>query len=239
MQLFFSDQISSDSAVLTAEEARHCSKVLRHQVGDQIHITDGKGTLWEAVITEADKREVTATLGRPVPEYGEHAFRIHLIFSPLRLKDRLEWIIEKAVELGATDLFPVQCARTDKYKASFKPDRLNGILLTATKQCLRSRIPTLHPYQPLRDYFSERQSTDGVCMIARSDAKDSIPDLHSPLSKADTISLLIGPEGDFTDEEYEAAQQKGFHAVHLGQQRLRSETAAILGLGAIKLLKGF
>lgn len=239
MQLFFADDISSNSAVLREDEARHCVKVLRHQSGDQIHITNGQGTIWEAVITHTDKKEVTVTLEKEISGFGEHGFTITLIFSPLRLKDRFEWLVEKAVELGVTDLVPVRCERTDKYKASFKPDRVNTILLTATKQCLRSRIPHLHPYRSLDDYLQIVKSEESLNLIARSDALEGIPSLTSEVLKNQEISLLIGPEGDFTDIEYESAISKGFRPVHLGHQRLRSETAAVFALGALKLFKGY
>lgn len=239
MHLFFTNEISSNSAVLREDEARHCVKVLRHQPGDRIHITNGQGTIWEAVITHTDKKEVTVTFEKEISEFGEHGFTITLIFSPLRLKDRFEWLVEKAVELGVTDLIPVRCERTDKYKASFKPDRVKTILLTATKQCLRSKIPQLHPYQSLESVLQTVQSQESLHLIARSDAPEGIPSLSTKIEDSREISLLIGPEGDFTDTEYELAISKGFHPIHLGHQRLRSETAAIYGLGAIKLFKGY
>lgn len=239
MQLFFAEDLSSNSAVLREDEARHCVKVLRHQPGDSIHVTNGQGVIWEAIITHTDKKEVIARLENAIPGFGEHAFKIKLIFSPLRLKDRFEWLVEKAVELGVTDLIPVRCERTDKYKASFKPDRINTILLTATKQCLRSKIPDLYDYQSLEAYLEMPQSEDSLRLIARSDALQGIPELMPEIQDKREISLLIGPEGDFTDKEYKRAISRGFRPIHLGHQRLRSETAAVYALGALKLFKGF
>lgn len=239
MQLFFADDISSNSAILKADEARHCVKVLRHQPGDSIHITNGQGIVWEAIITHTDKKEVTVTLEKAIPGFGEHEYRIQLAFSPLRLKDRLEWLVEKAVELGVTDLIPVRCERTDKYKANFKPERIQTILLTATKQCLRSKVPTLHEYQSLENYLTNIPRPETLNLIARSDAEEGMPDLTEDVLLTQEISLLIGPEGDFTDKEYETAISQGFRPIHLGHQRLRSETAAVYALGAVKLFKGY
>lgn len=239
MQLFFVDEISSDSAVLRGNEARHCIKVLRHQPGDRIHVTNGQGTIWEAMITSTDKKEVTVSLELEVPGYGEHGESITLIFSPLRLKDRFEWMVEKAVELGVTDLVPVRCTRTDKYKANVKEDRIKTILLTATKQCLRSKIPHLHEYQPFEEYIKIPQPKESLGLIARSDGKAGIQELAAEVKGSPSLSVLIGPEGDFTDSEYELAITQGFRPVHLGHQRLRSETAAVFALGALKLLKGY
>lgn len=239
MHLFFADDISSNSAILREDEARHCVKVLRHQPGDHIHVTNGQGAIWEAVITHTDKKEVTVALEKEIPGFGEHGFNITLIFSPLRLKDRFEWLVEKSVELGVTDLIPVRCERTDKYKANFKPDRINTILLTATKQCLRSKIPTLHPYQSLDEYLRVPRSQQSLWLIARSDASEGISALATEVKENHDISLLIGPEGDFTDREFESAISTGFRPVHLGSQRLRSETAAVYALGALKLYKSY
>lgn len=239
MHLFFVDDTSSNSVVLKEDEARHCVKVLRHQPGDKIHLTNGQGTIWEAQITDTNKKEVTATLEREIPGFGEHEFTIRLIFSPLRLKDRLEWLVEKAVELGVTDLIPVRCQRTDKYKANFKPERIKTILLTATKQCLRSKIPQLHTYQSLEDYLKVPPSEDSLHLIARSDAPTGIAERMKEVKKNHELNILIGPEGDFTDKEFETALSMGYQPVHLGQQRLRSETAAVYALGALKLFKGF
>lgn len=239
MQLFFVEEISSNSAVLRGDEARHCMKVLRHQAGDRIHVTNGQGTIWEAMITSTDKKEVTVNLEQEIPGFGEHGESITLIFSPLRLKDRLEWMVEKAVELGVTDLVPVRCTRTDKYKANFKKDRIQTILLTATKQCLRSKIPHLHAYQSFEEYIKSSQLKESLGLIARSDGKAGIQELATEVQGSPALSILIGPEGDFTDSEYELAIAQGFRPIHLGHQRLRSETAAVFALGALKLLKGY
>ncbi len=239
MQLFFAEEISSNSAVLKGDEARHCMKVLRHQAGDRIHVTNGLGTIWEAVITYADKREVSVTLENEHPGFGEHEFSITLAFSPLRLKDRVEWMVEKAVELGVTDLVPVRCERTDKYKATVKADRIKTILLTATKQCLRSKIPHLHEFYSLEEYLKRPQVEGALRLIARSDSEAGLYDLAKEVKGSRPISVLIGPEGDFSDSEYEMAISMGFRPVHLGHQRLRSETAAVFALGAVKLLKGY
>jgi 16S rRNA (uracil1498-N3)-methyltransferase len=237
MQIFWLEVLNSTLARLNQSESLHCRKVLRHQKGDEIFCIDGKGKAYRTRIKAFEKQQTQLEILETIPGWGEHNCHIRLIVSPLRLKDRFEWLIEKSVELGVTEIYPVQCLRTDKYKAKFKPERLNTLLLTATKQCKRSRIPILHPVQGLNDYLSlDRQ---GPSYLAYCEAETLLQEQKDQIAAAAELNLLIGPEGDFTEAEVEWAEAHGFQRISLGKARLRTETAGIYGLGVFKMVRGY
>jgi 16S rRNA (uracil1498-N3)-methyltransferase len=239
MQIFLAKILSQQKAALFEDEARHCVKVLRHQVGDEIHCIDGQGVYYLASITEAGPKKVELTLLDQQKGWGEPAGELTLAVSPLRLKDRFEWLVEKAVELGIHRIQPLRCARTEKYKAKVNPFRLETLIQTATKQCLRSRLPTLLPEQAFDDWIATQSGAYEAAFIARGDAPTPLSSQHEKVVAASRLCLLIGPEGDFTDEEYAAAQAAGFLPVHLGRTRLRTETAGLFALGQVKAIRGY
>lgn len=239
MQLFLIDHPEEKQAILSREESRHCIKVLRRQRGDIIFLTDGKGMAWKGEITNENRDATEVLLLEELPNFGEHGRSISLVFSPLRLRDRLEWMMEKAVELGATELIPIRTERTDKYKAVIKADRIRTILATAAKQSFRSRIPVLREEQTIESYANSLATASELRLIARADGAFGLLDLRQQLLDMQGITLMIGPEGDFSDEEMELMTGKGFQGIHLGQQRLRSETAAIHGLSSLKHILGY
>lgn len=238
MQIFLLERRDSQFGWLGATETKHCIKVLRHQNGDDIFCIDGQGAAYQAKILNATKEETHLQLLDTYPNWGEHAGNIRLAVSPLRLKDRFEFLIEKAVELGVNEIFPITCKRTDKYQAKFKAARLETQITAATKQCKRSQIATLHPLQAIEDFLATTPA--GQHFIAYCE-EQPVP-LHQQvetIQSADTLTLLIGPEGDFTEEEVRCAERKNYLAVSLGENRLRTETAAIYGLGIFKMLRGY
>ncbi len=239
MQLFLAHIPDPLQASLQAEEARHCVKVLRHQVGDEIMVMDGCGMAYRAEISAMEKMAVNLRLLEAFPEYGEAPVRMTLVFSPLRLKDRLEWLVEKAVELGVSRLIPVHCHHTDKYKSSIKKERLETLILTATKQCLRSRIPVLEDTMSWGRLMKSGLPEQGLAYLAQAEGEKALSSFAKDIQAATEMCLAIGPEGDFSSIEIEEAMAGGWQRVHLGTQRLRSETAAMFGLSVFKMIKGF
>ncbi|MDP5169735.1 MAG: 16S rRNA (uracil(1498)-N(3))-methyltransferase [Bacteroidia bacterium] len=239
MNIFLAKILDPSRALLHEEEARHCIKVLRHQIGDTIRIIDGAGNAYSARIMQESKLGVELQILEAFPGYGEPGVHIRLVFSPLRLKDRLEWMIEKGVELGVSSFQPVHCARTDKYKSTIKQERLETIILAATKQCLRSRVPVLEPQLSWKQLLAAKIPQLETALIAQVDAPAGIMGYQAELESASQINLAIGPEGDFTEEEMRQAVAQGWVEVNLGHQRLRSETAGLYGLSVLKMIKGF
>lgn len=234
MQIFLLEIINEHTARLNEQESKHCIKVLRHKEGDLLHCIDGIGGKFTCKIEKADIREVLLHIESREENWGETPGKIVLALSPLRLKDRFEWAIEKAVELGADEIYPILCHRTDPYKSKFKPARIETLLLAATKQCKRSRIPQLHPLTDFKA-FLDNQASD-LQLMGFCEAQLPIQSLASEIRQASTLTLLIGPEGDFTEEECQLATQKGIRLISLGENRLRTETAVLFGLSSIKYL---
>ena len=232
MQIFLLTIDPAQRAWLNEEESRHCLRVLRHQLGDHLIAVDGRGMKYEGEIISTSGKQVELRLLSQEANWGEHGKRLHLGVSPLRLKDRFEWIVEKAVEMGVTDLHPLMCARTDRYKSKFKVARVETLMHTAMKQCKRSLLPRLHPLTPLTDWLTEARS--GARFIGWCEANQHLKQWQGDLEAETEVHLLIGPEGDFSQEEVQLAESQQFQPVSLGTQRLRTETAALYALSLIK-----
>ncbi|MFK7973216.1 MAG: 16S rRNA (uracil(1498)-N(3))-methyltransferase [Bacteroidia bacterium] len=234
MQLFLIQHSDSEGYFLEQDEAHHCVRVLRHKVGDSIHAIDGEGTKYTTTIRTITKRTVLLDVEERFENWGEPEARIHLALSPLRQRDRFEWAIEKAVELGASEITTVRCKRT--VKANVKMERVAKIATSALKQCKRSRLPVLSEVIDFKDAI---QGSGGLKLIAWCETDAAIQSFAKAIDQSNEITILIGPEGDFTADEVEQAVAAGWKPVSLGHTRLRTETAAIHALSTLKYLKGF
>jgi 16S rRNA (uracil1498-N3)-methyltransferase len=216
VNLFYQPLLPEGILYLDADESRHCIKVLRHNTGDVIHITDGKGFFYDAVITKADDRQCTFRIqeksAQPVRDYS-----IHIAISPTKNADRIEWFVEKAVELGVDIVSIINCENTER--TYLKKERLEKVAVSAMKQSLKATLPRI---EGLLEFDA----------IVKSDAQNPDHLKNIALPGKDYL-VLIGPEGDFSPEELNAAIANGFQKVSLGQSRLRTETA---GLAACHIL---
>lgn len=233
MQVFWANVDQNHQLWLDETETRHCRKVLRHQVGDQINCIDGAGRYYLAIISSftSDQHTLLA-VESSITDWGEHGGNVVLGVSPLRLKDRFEWLIEKSVELGVNKIVPLRCERTDPYKAKFKPERLQTIMRTALKQCKRSRLPELAPLQDFSEWVT--QPLSGPRFMAYCEESAHFVQYLTEIPSPPQLTILIGPEGDFTPEEVRQATGSGFTSISLGENRLRTETAAIYALSLVK-----
>ena len=231
MQIFYCGEISHGKALFSREESRHCLKVLRMKGGDNITFTDGRGNLYEGVITEADPSAMSATVTSVINDYGRREYRLHIAISTLKNDDRLEWFIEKAVETGIDEITPLFCTRTEKRR--IRRERLEGVILSAMKQSVKSRLPQLNGPVEFSDFIAGVH--EGKRIIASCDqAVERIP-VTSAFSRGDDVLMMIGPEGDFTTEEVTAALKAGFQPVHIGPSRLRTETAGVAACCSVYL----
>ena len=228
MELFFHAELINGICELGENEARHL-RVLRKKPGDVIVVTDGMGTRAECMVADAGPKRLlleirkTEMVERPKPQ-------LILAVSPLKNPDRFEWLVEKCTESGVGAIVPIVCERTE---ASLKKsDRLQRIIQAATIQSLQYYMPELA--QPIS--FSEflKSNDSKIKLIAWCDDVPKTPIL-SALHEGDNAIILIGPEGDFTKEEFDAAMASGYQAISLGQNRLRTETAAVLAAQAFYL----
>lgn len=229
MQLFYSQQITGTEAIFDETDSLHALQVLRLKNDDLIHVTDGKGKLYEGSILSTNKRNMMAIRLKLLREDKIPAVKIHLLVSPLKNADRLEWLAEKAVELGVSSITPVVTKNTVKKGVSEK--RLQNIVLSAMKQSLQLHLPEVRipvelkkmVFDPAAKYFF------GYC--GEMD-KTGLADISL---EAENIVLMIGPEGDFSPEEAIYLLQQKCTALSLGETRLRTETAAMYALAGLKL----
>jgi 16S rRNA (uracil1498-N3)-methyltransferase len=225
MQLFFVPDTTSDVVVLPPEEARHCVQVLRHSPGDTIHWVDGKGGFYSGTIIEAGKRNCLVSVDTSRQEYGKRPFRLHLAVAPTKQIDRMEWLLEKATEIGVDEITLLLCAHSERKQVRL--DRLEKILVSAMKQSLKAYLPVLHDLTRFPDFLRQNNSAR-QSFIAYVDT-DQTQHLKDHCLPGREVCLLIGPEGDFHPEEVKMALEAGFQQVSLGPSRLRTETAGIVG----------
>lgn len=231
MYWFYSDQIVGEIIHLTEEDARHCSKVLRMQIGDTIHALDGKGNRYVALIQSITKREVQAYI-QETHTTPPATYQVHLAIAPTKNISRLEWCIEKVCELGITSISPILCMRSER--KVIKQDRLQKIILAAVKQSQKSFLPTLLPLVSVKEYLKQtREGAQYICHCAYDD-NIHLAKLHQEHKEA---HIMIGPEGDFHPDEVQLAAQAGFQSAGLGTERLRTETAGVYACSIIHTLR--
>ncbi|MFN4299940.1 MAG: RsmE family RNA methyltransferase [Thermaurantimonas sp.] len=228
MELFVADEVKEGLITLSPDESHHIARVLRMQVGDSIALTDGKGTLGEGTIALVSNKKVDVEIFSTTIQ-PKNEPTIHLYVSPTRTTERTEWMIEKATELGCTTICLLICHRTARKNINL--DRYEKIATAAAKQSHNCYFPEIKLITNTEEAF---QSALGVKFIATCFGEDRLPPSAWPITSGE-YSLFIGPEGDFTAEETEAAITYGCIPVSLGNLRLRTETAAIAGISHLRL----
>lgn len=231
MQLFYTNNVSDGTATFSREESGHCLRVLRLRRGEKIHFTDGTGNLYEGIITGDDPASMKASVTGIKAEAGKPGYRLHIAISPLKNDDRLEWFIEKAVEIGIDEITPLICSRTEKKR--IRRERLEGLILSAMKQSLKCYLPRLNETITFTEFTGKGYG--GRKLIACCDQQLERQAITTVAGRGEDILILIGPEGDFTDEEVKLASDAGFLLVHLGASRLRTETAGVAACCSVYL----
>ena len=283
MELFYSKTISEGGRVLDAEESGHCVKVLRHRVGDTIHVVDGHGMLYRCTVVDADPRAVGFEVEEWVENYGSHDYWLRMAVCPPKNIDRFEWFAEKATEIGVDAITPLFGDYSER--KVFKPERIERLLVSAAKQSHKGAIPQLDEPMTVKEFL--QKDHDGLKLICycdeatgKIDIKQALtagfPEAHSEpsllralattntecstrsthalLSEDDDrschsrldresekivgkskVTIMIGPEGDFSRAEVALALERGWQPVSLGDSRLRIETAALVATTAVYL----
>ena len=223
MQLFYAPDITTPLYTLPEEESGHCVRVLRLKEGDTLHITDGQGTLYHAVVEDAHPKRCTIRIVEEHHEWEKRPFRLTVAVAPTKNIDRIEWFVEKATESGIDRIVPILCDHSER--KVIKGERLEKIAASAMKQSLKAYLPQIDPLTPIRKLLAE--PFDGVKLIAHCEEDMERVFMGDVVHKSDDVMILIGPEGDFSVEEIEEARKAGFKEVTLGESRLRTETAAL------------
>ncbi|WP_282067936.1 16S rRNA (uracil(1498)-N(3))-methyltransferase [Olleya namhaensis] len=232
MQLFYNPDIQPDTTQFSfpKDESRHIIKVLRKQTGDTLNITNGKGYLFQAEITIADQKNCVVTIIETTLQQPQH-YKLHLAVAPTKMNDRYEWFLEKATEIGITSITPIICDHSERKVV--KLERFNKIIQSAMKQSLSCYYPILNDPIHFKDYCNQEFSGD--TFIAHCEETDK-KSLKSQVLPKNEITILIGPEGDFSIKEIELAIKNNFTPVTLGQTRLRTETAAIVACHSVAFI---
>ncbi|MCX6243244.1 MAG: 16S rRNA (uracil(1498)-N(3))-methyltransferase [Bacteroidetes bacterium] len=231
MHLFYSPVVSEGIHLLAEEESRHCTRVLRLMEGDTIYLTNGLGDLHKCIIRDANPKKCLLEVESVQHEYRKRLTWLHIAIAPTKNIDRFEWFLEKATEIGIDEITPLFCAHSERNRIN--RERMQKILVAAMKQSLKAYLPKLNePVEYLK--FIQRefpgQKFTGYCETGREE------ELHKLYRKGTDVTILIGPEGDFSPEEIEQGKNRGLIPISLGKSRLRTETAGIVACNSINLL---
>lgn len=236
MELFYSRDIEGGFCRLDQDESGHCIKVLRHRSGDEISVIDGCGTLYRCRITSDSHKGVEAAVLSSEEGWGGHSYRLHLAVCPTKNNDRYEWFAEKACEIGFDELSPIIGEHSER--KVLKTPRVEKILVSAAKQSLKAAVPTVNEPVSVKEFIKSAEGeTETLKLIAYCFEDERVPrksikEVLGSYEGADII-VMIGPEGDFSHSEAEAALAAGFIPVHLGESRLRTETAALTAAASV------
>jgi 16S rRNA (uracil1498-N3)-methyltransferase len=229
MQLFYNPTINEtqSSFVFDKEESKHIIKVLRKKEGDILHVTNGLGFLFTTQITIASDNKCTVKIVS-FEKQEAPKFRLHLAVAPTKMNERYEWFLEKATEIGIQEITPIICDHSER--KVIKADRFQKILESAMKQSLHYYLPKFNDPIPFNDFIKTRKT--GQLFIAHCEETDK-KSLKNELKPNEDVTILIGPEGDFSVKEIQLAVANNFIPVSLGTTRLRTETAAIVACHSV------
>ena len=234
MELFYSKDIDASTCRLDQDESGHCVKVLRHRTGDEISVIDGEGTLYRCRIVSDSHKGVEAVVLSKEEDWGGHPYRLHMAVCPTKNNDRYEWFAEKACEIGFDELSPVIGEHSER--RILKTARVEKVLVSAAKQSLKGAVPAVNEPVSVRDFILNAPE-DALRLMAYCFEDERVPrrSIKEVLegSEGREIIVMIGPEGDFSKAEAELALEHGFIPVHLGDSRLRTETAALTAVSAV------
>lgn len=234
LPFFYSNEVDPSSILLVLDEntSKHVVQVLRMQNGERLQLTDGKGNIYTCEITDNHRKKCSVSVTQRI-EISRHAAQICIAISPVKNNSRFEWFLEKATEIGVTQIVPLICERTEKQQ--LKTERLNGILISAMLQSQQAWLPVLTEPAKFADYVASVRATAGLQKFIAHCEDDQKETLAGIVTAKDS-TILIGPEGDFTNKEIELALQSGFAAVSLGTTRLRTETAGMVAAVLLRQL---
>lgn len=233
--MFYLPGLSGESALgtivtLDAEESGHCARVLRLNTGDILQVTNGAGWMFEGRLLNNSPK--ACTLRIDVKNFiGKNRANIHLAVAPTKNIGRFEWFLEKATEIGIDEITPLFCRHSERQ--NLRVDRLNKVITAAVKQSLNAYHPVLHEPVNFQDFMKFNPEIQRFIAYVDEEPRPQLKEVYRPGNPA---IVLIGPEGDFNQDEIELAFEKGYQAVSLGPSRLRTETAAVVACHTLNLM---
>lgn len=232
MEIFYAYQVSGHSCRLDPEESAHCVRVLRHRAGDMIDVIDGMGTLLHCRLTDDNPKGAEALILEEEKDWHGHPYHLTIGCCPTKNNDRFEWFVEKATELGVDVIVPLIGERSER--KVYKTERAQRIALSATKQSLKARIPEIREPMSVKEFIGTDRA---ACRLIAYCFEGETPrtGITEAIRGKKDITILIGPEGDFSPEEAQLALAQAYIPIHLGASRLRTETAAVTAVEAVYL----
>lgn len=216
---------------MNEDESKHCTRVLRLQQGDTVYLVDGVGGMYTAIIQNANQKKCQLQVIDKQIEYGKLPYNTHIAVAPTKNMDRMEWFIEKAVEIGVTEITFLLCEHSERRQ--LKLDRLEKIAVSAMKQSHKGYLPLLHNLTPYHRFVQKAHADLTFIAHLEEDATKSIKEYYK---HGQPHCIMIGPEGDFSPSEIAAAYKAGIKPVTLGKSRLRTETAALVACHTLNVL---
>ena len=229
MQLFYNPEIQANSNAFSfdKEESKHIVKVLRKKEGDILHVTNGLGELFSTEIILASEKKCTVQI-TTTEKFPKHDFYLHLVVAPTKMNERYEWFLEKATEIGIDEITPIICEHSER--KAIKTERFEKIVQSAMKQSNQFHLPKLNEAISFKDFIN--QTHEGQLFIAHCEETEKRL-LKEAITSKQHYTILIGPEGDFSEKEIKLALDKQFVPVSLGNTRLRTETAAVVACHSV------
>lgn len=236
MNLFYQPSINNDTLqiIFDKEESRHIAKVLRKKEGDSLYITNGKGLFAKSHLISTNPKQCIATILEKESKEGL-PYSLHIAVAPTKLNDRYEWFLEKATEIGITEITPIICDHSER--KVIKKERYEKIIVSAMKQSLKYHKPILHDAILFKDFVTSEKTKVSQKFIAHCEEDDLKKTLISQLTKNEKYLILIGPEGDFSNNEIALAKSHDFIPISLGKSRLRTETAALVACNSVSFIQ--
>lgn len=222
MHIFYTPDINSNTFILSEEESKHCIKVLRLDTGSLMHLVDGIGGFYDAVIEDPHPKRTKLKIIKKTENFAKRNHYLHIAIAPTKNIERIEWFLEKATEIGIDEITPIICDRSERKE--IKTERLNKVITSAIKQSIKAFHPKLN--EPIRFSDFIAKTTDAQKFIAHCMDSGKVTIKEQLIARGNYL-VVIGPEGDFSFEELELAIASNFIPVSLGDSRLRTETAAL------------
>jgi 16S rRNA (uracil1498-N3)-methyltransferase len=224
MNLIYCPQANLGAIIVPEENEFHHLQVLRARDGEQLHVFDGAGNLYLGTIINMAKRSATIQVNDLIKNEPIPTAQLHIAIAPTKNIERTEWFIEKATEIGIQTITPIICQRSERRE--LRIDRLDKVILSAAKQSLHLHLPKLNNALSFKEFIKTAKDIAAKKFIAFCEEKTM--HLKDSFKAGESILVLIGPEGDFSNEEIALAKGSGFEAISLGESRLRTETAGVM-----------
>jgi 16S rRNA (uracil1498-N3)-methyltransferase len=232
MHVFFAEITNGQPVILSEEESHHAVKALRLREGQQVVVTNGKGAWCQGILVSCHAKGSLISITETIQQ-SPRPFRLHLAAAPTKNIDRFEWLLEKVTECGIDEITPLICEKSER--TVVKHERLEKLLVAAMKQSMRAYLPILNPLVKFHEFL--KRDFEGVKLVAhcRNSSRKSLSDVYH---MGQNVTMIIGPEGDFSEAEVQKALERGFVPVSLGPHRLRTETAALAACVQLNFMNG-